>query len=67
MCIRDSPNTLVGVYYLNKPVNSGNLIIEGNEIQINEDDLIFFNDVDMHWSQENKSMQDRVAISFNMN
>ena len=61
------PNTLVGVYYLNKPVNSGNLIIEGNEIQINEDDLIFFNDVDMHWSQENKSMQDRVAISFNLN
>jgi len=60
------PNSLVGVYYLTKPINSGNLIIEGNEIEIDEDDLIFFNDVDMHWSQENKSTKDRIAISFNM-
>ena len=60
------PNSLVGVYYLNKPINSGNLIIEGSEIEINEDDLIFFKDVDMHWSQKNESTQDRVAISFNM-
>ena len=45
---------------------SGNLIIEGSEIEINEDDLIFFKDIDMHWSQTNESTQDRVAISFNM-
>ena len=60
------PNSVVGVYYLSKPKDSGNLIIEGTEIEINEDDLIFFKDVDMHWSQTNESTQDRVAISFNM-
>ena len=62
----DFPNALVGVYYLHKPKNSGNLIIEGNVIDVQENDVIFFNDYDMHWTQENKSSHDRVAISFNM-
>ena len=35
------PNSLVGVYYLRKPTNSGNLIIEGEMIDIQEDDIIF--------------------------
>jgi len=61
------PNSVVGVYYLSKPKDSGNLIIEGTEVEINEDDLIFFDDVDMHWSQKNESNQYRFAISFNMN
>ena len=60
------PNSLVGVYYLRKPTNSGNLIIEGEMIDIQEDDIIFFNDKDIHWTQKNKSNEDRVTISFNM-
>ena len=40
--------------------------INSQEIKIDEDDLVLFNDVDMHWSQKNESTQDRVAISFNM-
>ena len=50
------PNSLVGVYYLRKPTNSGN----------QEDDIIFFNDKDIHWTQKNKSNEDRITISFNM-
>ena len=61
------PNSVVGVYYLTKPKDSGNLIIEDTEVEINEDDLIFFDDVDMHWSKKNESNQHRFAISFNMN
>ena len=60
------PNSLVGVYYLRKPTNSGNLIIEGEMIDIQEDDIIFFNDKDIHWTQKNKSNEDRITISFNM-
>lgn len=62
----EHPNSLVGVYYLNKPINSGNLIIEGEAIDIQEDDVIFFNDKDIHWTQKNKSNEDRITISFNM-
>ena len=61
------PNSVVGVYYLSKPKDSGNLIIEGTEVEINENDLILFDDVDMHWSKKNESNQYRFAISFNMN
>jgi len=61
------PNSVVGVYYLTKPINSGNLIIEDTEIEIDEDDLVLFNDVDTHWSQKNESTENRIAISFNMN
>ena len=62
----NDPNSLVGVYYLRKPTNSGNLIIEGEMIDIQEDDIIFFNDKDIHWTQKNKSNEDRITISFNM-
>ena len=60
------PKSLVGVYYLRKPTNSGILIIEGEMIDIQEDDIIFFNDKDIHWTQKNKSNEDRITISFNM-
>ena len=60
------PNSLVRVYSLHKPTNSGNLIIEGEVIDIQEDDIIFFNDKDIHWTQKNKSNEDRITISFNM-
>ena len=36
------PNSLVGVYYLRKPTNSGNLIIEGEVIDIQEDDCLLY-------------------------
>ena len=62
----DHPNSLVGVYYLCKPNNSGNLIIEGEMIDVQEGDVIFFNDKDIHWTQKNKSNEDRITISFNM-
>ena len=41
-------------------------IIEGEVIDIQEDDVIFFNDKDIHWTQKNKSNEDRITISFNM-
>ena len=60
------PNSLVGVYYLHKPENSGNLIIEDHEIDVQQNDLIFFKDTEYHWTLENKSLKNRITISFNM-
>ena len=35
-------------------------------IDVQEGDVIFFKDKDIHWTQKNKSNEDRIAISFNM-
>ena len=61
------PNSFAGVYYLKKPKNSGNLFIEGNEIQIEEYDLVVFQGKRMHWTAPNKSLNNRIALSFNTN
>lgn len=61
------PNAIAGVYYIQKPKDSGNLIIESEEIIVNENDLIFFEDTKTHWTQPNKSKENRIVISFNLN
>lgn len=63
----DFPNALVGVYYIKKPIDSGNLMIEDEEIYVDEDDILFFEDTKMHWTQPNNSNENRIIISFNLN
>lgn len=60
------PNAISGVYYLHKPKNSGNLVIEGNEIFVKSGDLVLFEDTQMHWTKKNESIENRVVVSFNL-
>lgn len=60
------PNSISGVYYLYKPKNSGNLIVEGNEISVKTGDLVLFDDTKMHWTNKNESIENRIVISFNL-
>lgn len=61
------PNAVAGVYYIRKPKDSGNLIIENEEIEIEENDLVFFKDTKTHWTQPNCSKENRIVVSFNLN
>jgi hypothetical protein len=60
------PRALAGVYYLQKPNNSGNLVIENEEIEIAENDLVLFEGKKLHWTLPNKFDGDRIALSFNL-
>ena len=62
----DFPNAISGVYYLHKPKNSGNLVIEGNEIFVKSGDLVLFEDTQIHWTRKNESTENRIVISFNL-
>jgi len=55
-----------GVYYFNKPKNSGNLIIEDRIIDVKEDDFIMFNSILNHSSEPNESNLERIIFSINM-
>ena len=57
---------LAGVYYFKKPKNSGKLVIEGKEIDTNEDDFVLFNITDTHYTTKNLSNQSRIVFSVNM-
>ena len=59
-------DSISGVYYLQKPKNSGNLVIEGDVIDVTTGDLVIFKDTEMHWTEKNNSEEDRVVISFNL-
>ena len=59
-------NLKSGVYYFQKPVNSGNLILNKKLIKVEEDDLIIFNSDLEHYSEPNKSNQDRIIFSSNI-
>lgn len=54
-----------GVIYLKKPKNSGNIIIDNNIINVNENDILFFNSSKMHETEINLSNHIRCVISFN--
>lgn len=56
-----------GVIYLKKPKNSGNIIIDNNIINVNENDILFFNSSKMHETEINLSNEKRVVVSFNYN
>lgn len=60
------PNAISGVYYLQKPTDSGNLVIEGDVINVKSGDLVLFGDAEMHWTEKNESNKDRIVISFNL-
>lgn len=55
-----------GVYYIQKPINSGNLILNNQLIKVEEDDMVLFNSDLLHYSEPNKSNQDRVIFSCNL-
>lgn len=54
-----------GAFYLKKPKLSGNFIANGNVIDIQEKDIIFFSPHVVHSTETNKSHQKRIVISFN--
>jgi hypothetical protein len=56
---------LAGIYYLIKNKDSGNLVLNKQEIQVKEDDFILFDIEDMHYSLPNKS-KERIVFSVNM-
>lgn len=56
---------ICGAFYLKKPKLSGNFIADGNVVNTNESDLIFFSPHMMHWTEINQSHQDRIVVSFN--
>lgn len=60
------PEGLCGVYYLKKPNDSGNLIINNQLIVIDENDLVIFGNKDIHSTEKNKSNESRIVISFNL-
>ena len=59
-------NWLSGVYYFSKQPNSGNIVINDNEINILEDDFILFDAKDMHYSKPNKEDNQRIIFSINL-
>jgi hypothetical protein len=59
-------NLKSGVYYIQKPINSGNIILNNKVIKIEEDDMLLFDSDIEHYSEPNKSNQDRVIFSCNL-
>ena len=59
-------NLKSGVYYLQKPIHSGNLVLNKELINVEEDDIIIFNSDLEHYSEPNKSNQDRIIFSCNL-
>ena len=62
----DNGNLKSGVYYLQKPINSGDLILNNQLIKVEEDDIIIFDSDVVHYSQPNRSNQDRIILSCNL-
>lgn len=60
------PNSISGVFYLQKPKNSGNFVMEDKEILVETGDLILFESTAMHWTKKNQSNENRIVISFNL-
>ena len=59
-------NLKSGVYYLQKPIYSGNLILNNKLIKVKEDDIVLFDSNLEHYSEPNKSNQDRIIFSCNL-
>lgn len=55
-----------GVFYLKKPKNSGNIVIEDNVYKIKENDIIIFEPWMNHKTEQNKSKENRIIFSVNM-
>lgn len=60
------PNSISGCYYIQLPKKSGDFYLENVKIHLNENDLIFFRDDQVHWTTQNLSNNLKVVISFNM-
>lgn len=61
-------NKISGVYYFNKPKDSGNIVFHTTEktlVEVKTNDLIFFDSKLYHETEENKSNKDRVVCGFN--
>lgn len=59
--------TFIGVlFYIQKPENSGNLFIEGKEIDIEQGDVIMFETSMEHWTEPNKSSTDKFVIGMEL-
>ena len=56
----------VGAYYFKKPKNSGNLVINDEEYEIEEDDIILFKNTDIHYSKPNNTDCERIVFSVNL-
>ena len=55
-----------GVFYLKKPKNSGNIIIENKLIKIKQNDIIVFENWMNHKTEINKSKENRIIFSINL-
>lgn len=60
------PNSISGCYYIQLPKKSGDFYLENIKVDLNENDLIFFKDDQVHWTTPNFSNSLKVVISFNM-
>ena len=61
-------NKISGVYYLNKPKYSGNIVFHTTEktlVKVKTNDLVFFDSKLYHETEENKSNKDRIVCGFN--
>lgn len=54
-----------GVFYLQKPKNSGEFILDGKTIPIKQNELILFDSNIIHETEINNSKEKRVVIGFN--
>ena len=55
-----------GVFYLQKPRQSGNLHIEDNLIKVKKNDILVFDPWLNHGTEKNKSKKQRIIFSVNM-
>ena len=55
-----------GVYYFQKPIKSGNLVLNKQVVEVEEDDLVLFDSHLQHYSEPNKSNGDRIIFSCNL-
>jgi hypothetical protein len=56
----------VGVFYVRKPENSGDININDKWISIKENDMILFDPTFYHYTAINKSDKDRIICSINL-
>jgi len=55
-----------GVYYFEKPRNSGNIVVNNRLIKVRQEDMIIFEGKNIHYSEKNLSVFPRIIFSVNM-
>lgn len=53
---------IASLFYLQKPENSGNLVVEGQELNIEEGDVVIFESFRDHWTTPNMNDTDKFVI-----